>query len=75
MVLMLSRQFIKEGKIVPVDVTVRLLLKAMDASSRTRFLIDGFPRNRDNLEGWYRIVGSKAEVFGSFIVVYPGVRC
>lgn len=43
---------IREGKIVPVAVTVRLLSRAMAASGRTKFLIDGFPRNWDNLQGW-----------------------
>eukprot|EP00981_Chlorochromonas_danica_P000100 scaffold36_cov191-Ochromonas_danica.AAC.14 len=35
--------YIKEGKIVPAEVTVRLLREAMDRSGNTRFLIDGFP--------------------------------
>ena len=67
-----------EGKIVPVDITCRLLRKAMaqtmlsthpspdpagqqakaqrQAAAGTSgvFLIDGFPRNMENLEGWRR---------------------
>ena len=39
---------IKEGKLVPVEITLRLMKKKMDASSKTKFLIDGFPRNIDN---------------------------
>ena len=38
------------GKIVPVEVTVRLLKKAMDESGKTKFLIDGFPRNMNNVD-------------------------
>lgn len=36
--------YIREGKIVPVEVTVRLLEKAMNKSGASKFLIDGFPR-------------------------------
>lgn len=30
--------------------------------SRFRFLIDGFPRNEDNLQGWTRVMDGKADV-------------
>eukprot|EP00106_Octopus_bimaculoides_P023700 XP_014791142.1 PREDICTED: UMP-CMP kinase-like isoform X1 [Octopus bimaculoides] len=43
---------IKEGSIVPVSITCSLLKKAMEASGKNNFLIDGFPRNKDNLAGW-----------------------
>jgi len=39
---------IKEGKIVPSEVTVRLLQRAMEESGNDKFLIDGFPRNDEN---------------------------
>ncbi|CAL9116702.1 unnamed protein product, partial [Musa acuminata var. zebrina] len=39
---------IKEGKIVPSEVTVELLQKAMLESGNDKFLIDGFPRNEEN---------------------------
>ncbi|OQR90117.1 flagellar adenylate kinase [Achlya hypogyna] len=45
-------RMIREGAIVPVKVTLDLIRKAMNASGRDLFLIDGFPRNFDNLEGW-----------------------
>ena len=48
----LINQYIKEGKIVPVEITVKLLKKAMDASEKTKFLIDGFPRSLDNLQAF-----------------------
>ena len=36
---------------MPVAISLGLLRKAMEASGpRARFLIDGFPRNRDNVE-------------------------
>ncbi|GJP53782.1 hypothetical protein CLOM_g12920 [Closterium sp. NIES-68] len=42
------QNMIKEGKIVPAEVTVGLLQKAMKESGNNKFLIDGFPRNNDN---------------------------
>lgn len=39
---------IKQGQIVPSEITVGLLEKAMKASDSRMFLIDGFPRNDEN---------------------------
>ncbi len=74
----LIKSYIKDGKIVPVDITCGLLLKAMmdDDKDGARggggdeervFLVDGFPRNLDNLEGWQRVVGGRVGV--SFVLV------
>lgn len=44
------RDYIKNGEIVPMEVTVKLLENAMHAklsNGRGRFLIDGFPRKMD----------------------------
>lgn len=60
--------YIREGKIVPVEVTIRLLEKAMRASGRSRFLIDGFPRNENNLEGWMQLMNEKVDV--EFVLFY-----
>eukprot|EP00933_Yihiella_yeosuensis_P064635 TRINITY_DN68080_c0_g1_i1.p1 TRINITY_DN68080_c0_g1~~TRINITY_DN68080_c0_g1_i1.p1 ORF type:complete len:345 (-),score=84.44 TRINITY_DN68080_c0_g1_i1:128-1093(-) len=61
----LINDIIKEGKIVPVAITVKLLIAAMEAAEgKTKFLIDGFPRNLDNVTGWRENVGSKARVAG-----------
>lgn len=57
--------YIKEGKIIPVEITIRLIKEAMDANikeSRTKFLIDGFPRNEDNLSGWEKIMTGLCDV-------------
>ncbi|KAH0472241.1 MAG: hypothetical protein KVP17_002627 [Porospora cf. gigantea B] len=58
---------IKAGSIVPVDITVRLMLKkirarADECEDRQTILIDGFPRNRENLDGWNAIVDDDCEV-------------
>ena len=39
----------KEGKLVPSGVTVRLLRGAMLRSCSAKFLIDGFPRATDQV--------------------------
>jgi len=44
--------YIKEGKIVPAEITVNLLKMAMEKSGGKKFLIDGFPRDLDNLKCW-----------------------
>ena len=50
-------EMIKAGQIVPSEVTVNLLLDAMRASPRDKFLIDGFPRNQENRDAWERTAG------------------
>ena len=58
-------QYIKEGQIVPVEVTVALIKRAIESNVRqgkSLFLVDGFPRNQDNLEGWYRVMGDYCSV-------------
>lgn len=47
----------KNGTIVPVEITCRLLDQAMQNSEslHNKFLIDGFPRNQDNLRGWNQV--------------------
>lgn len=58
----LIEKYIQEGKIVPVDITCSLLENAMIASGKNKFLIDGFPRNQDNLDGWNKRVADKVEL-------------
>ncbi|TYI85599.1 hypothetical protein E1A91_D04G007200v1 [Gossypium mustelinum] len=42
------QNMMNEGKIVPSEVTIKLLQKAMLESGNDKFLIDGFPRNEEN---------------------------
>ncbi|MQM20889.1 hypothetical protein Taro_053919 [Colocasia esculenta] len=49
---------IKEGKIVPSEVTVKLLQRAMKESGNNKFLIDGFPRNEENCAAFEEVVRS-----------------
>lgn len=49
---------IRNGTIVPVEITCSLIDRAMQTSENPhhRFLIDGFPRNQDNLDGWNKVL-------------------
>ncbi len=61
----LIESFIREGKIVPVAITVALLKRAIEenvARGRKLFLVDGFPRNQDNLDGWMAAMAGYADV-------------
>merc|ERR1719362_2737400 len=63
----LINNIIKEGKIVPSEITVGLLMKAMakqKEDGKTCFLIDGFPRNVGNDQSWEQVVGDGADVLG-----------
>ena len=55
---------ILEGKIVPVKITVELIKKAMEKHgwSTKKFLVDGFPRNEDNQQGWVEVMGELADM-------------
>ncbi|XP_035267851.1 UMP-CMP kinase-like isoform X2 [Anguilla anguilla] len=60
-------RYIKDGRIVPVEITINLLKKAMEETiqldqEKFRFLIDGFPRNQDNLQGWNSVMDDKVDV-------------
>ncbi|MCL4131875.1 UNVERIFIED_CONTAM: hypothetical protein GTU68_053018 [Idotea baltica] len=59
-------EYTTAGKLVPNEITVTLLQNTMERITRTtgkkNFLLDGFPRSLDNLEGWYEIFGREAEL-------------
>ncbi|XP_017888972.1 UMP-CMP kinase isoform X1 [Ceratina calcarata] len=57
----LIENHIKNGSIVPVAITCSLLDRAMQSSDNPhkRFLIDGFPRNQDNVDGWNEAMSNK----------------
>ena len=53
-----------EGKIVPGDITINLVKKAMRNQGWTskKFLIDGFPRSEENRTGWEKIMGDDVDM-------------
>lgn len=42
------KSFKMDGKLVPVEIVIELLHKAMHKRKDGKFLIDGFPRNEEN---------------------------
>ncbi|XP_033326848.1 cytidine/uridine monophosphate kinase Dak1 isoform X2 [Megalopta genalis] len=62
----LIENYIRDGKIVPVAITCSLLDQAMQKhySPHKRYLIDGFPRNQDNVDGWNETMSDKCIVKG-----------
>ncbi|KII63953.1 UMP-CMP kinase [Thelohanellus kitauei] len=53
----------REGKIVPVEITMALLEKEMRDIGWSKFyLIDGFPRDLENLEGFLDHLGERVDI-------------
>ncbi|KAK4837297.1 hypothetical protein QYF36_004303 [Acer negundo] len=53
---------IKEGKIVPSEVTVKLIRKEMESSDNYKFLIDGFPRSEENRIAFERLTEADPDI-------------
>ena len=65
----LVNSLISQGKIVPVKITCGLIKKAMDESGKDKiFLIDGYPRNQDNIDGWKEVFGDSYILVTSIIL-------
>lgn len=47
----------------------------MNESGKDTFLIDGFPRNKDNLDGWNRQMRSKSNIKGVLFFECPNDVC
>jgi len=61
----LINNYIAEGKIVPVEITLALLKNEIQRHSKGGkwlFLIDGFPKNMDNWNGWMKWMRNSATV-------------
>ncbi|CAD8173696.1 unnamed protein product [Paramecium octaurelia] len=43
----------KNNQPIPGKIVVQLILAAINSSKARKFIIDGFPRNEDNLNAWY----------------------
>uniref|UniRef100_A0A7N0U8G6 UMP-CMP kinase n=1 Tax=Kalanchoe fedtschenkoi TaxID=63787 RepID=A0A7N0U8G6_KALFE len=55
------QEMIKDGKIVPSEVTIKLLHRAMLESGNDKFLIDGFPRNEENRAAFEAVTNIEPE--------------
>lgn len=50
------QNMIKDGKIIPSELTIKLLQKAMLESVNNKFLIDGFLRNEESHAAFEKVV-------------------
>ena len=57
-------QYMVEGKLVPGEIAVTLMKKAMEKNgwATKKFLIDGFPRGQENLDCWNKVIGDSVNV-------------
>ncbi|KAK6627782.1 hypothetical protein RUM43_002351 [Polyplax serrata] len=60
----LIEDHIRGGTIVPARITCSLLERGMHTSRENFFLIDGFPRNKENAEEWDKELSGKVNVLG-----------
>lgn len=60
----LIESYLVEGKIVPSEITVGLLEDAMLANGwdQSKFIIDGFPRNFENMNNWNTLMEEKVDL-------------
>uniref|UniRef100_A0A0R3RYX5 UMP-CMP kinase n=1 Tax=Elaeophora elaphi TaxID=1147741 RepID=A0A0R3RYX5_9BILA len=56
-------------------VSIQRMEAMNDSSSAKAFLVDGFPRNQDNIEGWERMMTSKAKVLFILYLHCPDDVC
>ena len=75
----LVKECLVNGNIVPVEVSLGLLRIAMDEQAESGgegygsriFLVDGFPRNFDNVNGWMKYMPSYTAVLGALVYNCP----
>jgi hypothetical protein len=66
-------EIIKEGRIVPSEITVELISKAMEMSNSKRVLIDGFPRCEENRIPFERIVTPQLDHYSLHYYYYSSI--
>eukprot|EP00584_Thalassiosira_punctigera_P013844 CAMPEP_0172553452 /NCGR_PEP_ID=MMETSP1067-20121228/50987_1 /TAXON_ID=265564 ORGANISM="Thalassiosira punctigera, Strain Tpunct2005C2" /NCGR_SAMPLE_ID=MMETSP1067 /ASSEMBLY_ACC=CAM_ASM_000444 /LENGTH=441 /DNA_ID=CAMNT_0013341643 /DNA_START=26 /DNA_END=1348 /DNA_ORIENTATION=- len=75
----LVKECLVQGNIVPVALSLGLLRIAMDEKAAEEdsehgsriFLVDGFPRNYDNVQGWMEHMPSYTAVLGALVYNCP----
>lgn len=72
----LIAQTLVAGKIVPVEISLALLQEAMkekaaELGKETLFLVDGFPRNYDNLDGWCKYAAASTVLWSVLVYQCP----
>lgn len=54
----LLADYLKDGKLVPSELLIQLMRKSIyRMGNHGTILIDGFPRNQENIDKWNEIVG------------------
>lgn len=66
------QNMISEGIIVPSEVTIKLLEKAIMENENDKFLIDGFPRNEENRAAFESVVSSTFSILIKLLI--RGIR-
>ena len=65
-------EYILSGRIVPVEITCELIKNKINKTkidkNQLLYLIDGFPRNRNNLEGWLNVTRNEIDIIGTLVV-------
>ena len=54
--------YMTDGKVVPGDITCRLLERYLQSARKINFLIAGFPKNEENREAWNKATKHKVDV-------------
>ena len=64
-----ARSYIERGDLVPDDLVMRLVLdRAVVAAANGGYVLDGFPRNREQAEEAYAVAQSKPDLFLDAVV-------
>lgn len=63
------QNMISEGIIVPSEVTIKLLEKAIIENENDKFLIDGFPRNEENRAAFESVVSSTFKILLKLVIL------
>lgn len=59
------QSMMKDGKLLPSDMVVNLIQRAIEESGNSKILIDGFPRNEENRVAFEQIVWKRAPLLVS----------
>ena len=73
----LINQYMKDGLIVPAKITCSLQKKTMikNGGKYNTYLCDGFPRNKENLDGFLEIFGKECEIISVLYIECTEEEC
>ena len=60
----LINETIKHGKILSTDITINIIKSEIESINNGHILIDGYPRNMENMIKWYEIMNESTETKG-----------